>query len=126
MHKSIILYFCVLQLAVTSCSDIKETAIPVKNCKNPAISLPEGSQMPTEVQFINRSNGYRAILQYETASTLKHRGSLNAGESLSISTSGIGRWMITDGPGNCLEIIDGPFPDNEYVITVPNQDFGPE
>ena len=46
-------------------------------------------------------------------------------ETLSFPGIGPERWMVTDGPGNCLTILNGPF-GSEYSITIANQYFEDE
>ena len=51
---------------------------------------------------------------------------LNEGERLLVNTRVGTPWVVTDGPGNCLEMI---FPREDlfrYNLTVPDAFFGPE
>jgi hypothetical protein len=53
-------------------------------------------------------------------------GSLNPGESYTQGTFAGHIWMITDGPGNCLEVyVPGPG-QSVFAITAPDGGFGPE
>ncbi len=46
-------------------------------------------------------------------------------ETLSFLGKGPERWMITDGPGNCLIILDGPLGE-QYSITFASRQFDDE
>jgi hypothetical protein len=85
-----------------------------------------GGGQPTAVTFINRSDGYRSVMWLDYSGTPKPYRNLNPGEAYTQETAVGHPWMITDGPGNCLEIYM-PVPGGSvFNITAPNQNFGAE
>ncbi|MBI5321291.1 hypothetical protein [Bradyrhizobium sp.] len=65
----------------------------------------EHSREPTKVTFVNKSGMYRALMWIDFKGGFKDYGGLNSGEQKTISTFRTHPWMITDGPGNCIQII---------------------
>lgn len=63
------------------------------------------SATPTTVTFVNASNAQRGILWLGFDGQPKDYGNLAPGESRSINTFLTHPWMITTGPGDCLEIL---------------------
>jgi hypothetical protein len=51
---------------------------------------------------------------------------LNPGETFSVNTYVTHPWMITDGPGNCIEMFMPQPGRASFDITAPGRDFGPE
>ncbi len=80
---------------------------------------------PATITFINSSNGYRAIMWIDYSGTPQFYGGLNPGESFQQQTVVGHPWMITDGPGNCLEIYLPPPGQSFYTMSVTGG-FGPE
>lgn len=56
----------------------------------------------------------------------KEYAALNAGEEYTLNTYVTHPWMITDGPGNCLEMFMPHQGVDTFNITAPDRDFGPE
>lgn len=83
------------------------------------------SDTPLSVTFVNKSDGYRAVLWIDTEGTPVDKGGLAKGESLTVATFKTHAWMLTDGPGNCIEMFvpmnDG---DMTFEIEVPSPIFG--
>jgi hypothetical protein len=65
----------------------------------------EKSTEPTSLTFVNQSGMYRAILWIDDKGLPTDRAGLNPGEKTRIDTFRTHPWMITDGPGNCVEIV---------------------
>ena len=121
-----ILQICFLPAAfLMSCRQPVVTYIEPGACRT-SLKTPEFSEAKGTLILTNKSEGYRAVSQFNPDFNYVDVGGMNVGEALSISSSGFQRWKITDGPGNCLEIIEGPIVGQAYVITAADQDFGPE
>lgn len=58
------------------------------------------------VQVVNDSGGTRGITFIGTDGTLSDLGQLQPGQSGTLDTDAGHLWMITDGPGNCLELFE--------------------
>ena len=63
------------------------------------------SVTPTTITFVNASNAQRGILWLGFDGQPKDYGNLAPGESKSINTFLTHPWMITTGPGDCIEIL---------------------
>ena len=63
------------------------------------------SREPTKITFVNKSGMYRAFIWVDFNGTPKNYGGMNSGETKTFSTYRTHPWMVTDGPGNCIEII---------------------
>lgn len=62
------------------------------------------SIVPATVTFDNQTDGYRSVLWLDFDGVPQQMAALNPGESGTINTYLTHPWMVTDGPGNCLEI----------------------
>ena len=83
-----------------------------------------GADMSLIIQ--NRSGSYRGLVTIDSQGRFRDQGGLNEGERLLVNTRVGTPWVVTDGPGNCLEMI---FPREDlfrYNLTVPDAFFGPE
>jgi hypothetical protein len=63
------------------------------------------STEPTKITFVNKSGMYRGIVWMNFKGGFQDFGGLNSGESKTIDTFRTHPWMITTGPGDCLQII---------------------
>ncbi len=63
------------------------------------------SREPTKITFVNRSGQYRGIVWMNFKGGFQDFGGLNSGESKTIDTFRTHPWMITTGPGDCIQII---------------------
>ncbi len=63
------------------------------------------SNVPTKITFVNASGMYRSLEWIDFKGLTKGYGGLNPGESKSIDTFVTHPWLITDGPGNCIQIV---------------------
>jgi hypothetical protein len=65
----------------------------------------KNSNTPTKITFVNRSGMYRSILWLDFKGQPKTYANLNSGEQVTLDTYMTHPWMITDGPGNCIQIV---------------------
>lgn len=63
------------------------------------------SKEPTKITFVNKSGSYRGIVWMNFKGGFQDFGGLNSGESKTIDTFRTHPWMITTGPGDCIEIV---------------------
>jgi len=75
------------------------------SCKQQNKLRSKNSNTPAKITFINRSGMHRAILWLDFKGHPKSYAALNSGERVTLDTYLTHPWMITDGPGNCIEII---------------------
>lgn len=62
------------------------------------------SKEPTKITFVNASGMYRALHWIDFKGQTKDYGGLNAGEKKTFDTFRTHPWVITTGPGDCIEI----------------------
>lgn len=62
------------------------------------------SNRPAKITFVNNSGMYRSILWLDFKGRPKEYANLNAGEQVTLDTYLSHPWMVTDGPGNCIQI----------------------
>ena len=84
------------------------------------------SKTPTTVTFVNKSDGYRALAWIDPEGTPVDNAGLNPGESVTVPTFQTHAWMITDGPGNCIEMFVPTGRNTMFEITAPASILGPE
>ena len=77
----------------------------VRSCAERAGLRSEHSREPTKITFVNKSGMYRALMWIDFQGGFKDYGGMNSGETKTINTFRTHPWMITDGPGNCVQII---------------------
>jgi hypothetical protein len=76
-----------------------------RSCSERTSLRSEHSKEPTRITFVNKSGMYRGIMWIDTQGQFKNYGGLNSGEKKTIDTFRTHPWMITDGPGDCIQII---------------------
>lgn len=76
--------------------------------------------------FVNTSDGYRGLVWIDPEGTPIDNTGLNQGESVTVPTFEGHVWMITDGPGNCIEMLVPPGGETTFEITAPAPVLGPE
>lgn len=76
-----------------------------RSCAERTSLRSEHSREPTKITFVNKSGMYRAMMWIDFKGQFKDYGGLNSGQQKTIDTFRTHPWMITDGPGNCIEII---------------------
>jgi hypothetical protein len=91
-----------------------------------AVSSGGAGAMPQVVTFVNASDGGRGLSWVGSDGSVQDMGFLNAGDSTAFQTVPGHVWMITDGPGNCLEMFSPVAGVDTFRITLPGQFFGDE
>lgn len=86
----------------------------------------QNSDTPQTATFVNQSDGFRAVMWLDFEGQPVSYAGLNQGESTTIDSFLTHPWMITDGPGNCLQIIELQRGTSQYALTVPGRFFGDE
>jgi len=105
---------------------LQPTADNPMTCEAYAGARSQNSQVPATLTFDNRTDGYRSILWLDFDGMPQQMAALNPGETSTINTYLTHPWMITDGPGNCLEIHMPQPGTTTFAITAPNRWFGDE
>jgi hypothetical protein len=98
-------------LVVSVAGDAFAQAVPSsarpghRSCAERATLKSQHSREPTKITFINQSGMYRGIVWMNFKGGFQDYGGLNPGERKTIDTFRTHPWMITTGPGDCIEII---------------------
>lgn len=79
------------------------------------------SSTKTQVTFINNSGMHRGIMWLDFTGHPKDYAGLNHGQRVMLNTFLTHPWMITTGPGDCLEIVQ-PRPGSSVVTLRPRAD----
>ena len=95
-------------------------------CDQHPYPVSQNSNTPQTATFTNYSGGYRVVMWLDFQGNPVDYASLNDGESFSVNSYLTHPWMITDGPGNCLEVIHLEYGVSNYALTAPDQYFGDE
>ncbi|MEJ6388995.1 hypothetical protein [Gymnodinialimonas ulvae] len=69
------------------------------------------------VNFINSSDGYRALQWIDEVGAVVEITALNPGQAAAYTTDPGHIWMATDGLGNCMEMMQVPAGTTDYRIT---------
>ncbi|HUU26163.1 MAG TPA: hypothetical protein VMW68_11455 [Methyloceanibacter sp.] len=77
---------------------------PDPSCQDLFKVKSQGSNAKAKITFINKSGAYRSIMWLDFSGQPKDYANLQAGEKLTLDTFMTHPWMVTDGPGNCIEI----------------------
>ncbi|WP_158514979.1 VHL beta domain-containing protein [Nioella nitratireducens] len=75
---------------------------------------------PQRVTFTNQADGVRGIVWIDYDGGFLDMGGLSPGESITIDTYLTHPFMITDGRGNCTEVMAPVAGEASFQITVPN------
>ncbi len=95
-------------------------------CRQLGGRISRNSNVRAQVTFINRSGSYRSVVWVDFQGGRKQYASLNPGQSYTINTFVTHPWVLTDGPGNCIEMYM-PRPGRQvFTLTAPNRNFGRE
>jgi hypothetical protein len=78
---------------------------PDPSCKERTKLRSKNSDTKTKITFVNKSGGMRGILWLDFTGQPKDYANLQNGEEAVFDTFMTRPWMITDGPGNCLQIV---------------------
>ncbi|WP_370193781.1 MULTISPECIES: hypothetical protein [Aurantimonas] len=95
------------------------------SCRDfPGLRSQESARSVT-VTFVNRTGEYRSVDCLDFDGQPVSYASLNPGESFRVETYRTHPWMLTDGPGNCIEIfMPGRRDAQRFDITVPSDGSG--
>lgn len=96
------------------------------SCDAFGTTVSTGEGLTQVVTFVNESDGGRALTWIGPDGTVSDIGFLSQGDNLSFETMTSHVWMITDGPGNCIEMMRPSAGVGTYRITLPAPDFGAE
>ena len=85
----------------------------------------KNSDRPTHMTFVNKTSEGRAILWIDFQGTPQNYAWLNPGERFAVDTFLTHPWMVTNGPGDCIEIYM-PRSKSRTVRLTAMPDFGGE
>lgn len=83
------------------------------------------SKVPVTLTFFNRSEGYRGLVWINFQGQPVDFANIDQGKSYRVKTYLSHVWMMTDGPGNCIEMFTPKAGMTRFDITVPSPAFGP-
>ncbi len=86
----------------------------------------QNGDAPQRVTFTNGGDGYRALFWMDYGGAPVFMDHLEPGQSATYDTYLTHPWMVTDGPGNCLEAMLPQGGNDSYMFTAANQFFGAE
>ncbi len=78
---------------------------PDPSCKDLFKVKSQNSATPAKITFVNKSGMYRSIMWLDFSGQPKNYANLNSGQQITLDTYLTHAWMVTDGPGNCIEIV---------------------
>ena len=78
------------------------------------------------VEFVNRTDEYRVLLWIDFDGTPVEYTQLEAGQAYQVETSSAHPWMVTDGPGNCIEKFMPKPGQSRILISRKSPGFGDE
>lgn len=76
--------------------------------------------------FVNRTNEFRFLMMIGDDGMPIEFAALEGGQSVKIDTTTTEPWMMTDGPGNCIEMMVPSAGRNVFAMTRVSPGFGPE
>ena len=84
------------------------------------------SEIAVDMVFVNRSESYRNVLWVGFDGVPVNYANLDPGQQFSVRTYVSQPWMITDGPGNCIEMMMPQPGQTVFEIAAPSPAFQPE
>jgi hypothetical protein len=96
------------------------------SCQTMAGRKSENGGQQVTVDFVNQTNEMRGVDWIGFDGVPQNFGMLDPGQSMSIETWTSHPWMMTDGPGNCIEMVMPAANQPVIAITVPSPGFGAE
>lgn len=84
---------------------VKRASVADPSCKKLWKIKSQNSNTPTTITFINNSGLIRDILWLDFKGQPKNYASLNNGEQVTLQTFMTHPWMVTNGPGDCINIV---------------------
>jgi len=94
------------------------------SCEALAGTLSTSNGVPIVVTFVNRSGEHRVLDWVDFNGTPVEYAQLADGQSFTVNTLTAHPWMVTDGPGNCIERFMPT--QNEIIIARKSPGFGDE
>lgn len=115
---------------LTACADPAAGAAPQPGsgvtCDTVMGMASLNGEVSQRVTFTNGGDGFRSLMWMDYSGTPVEIGALEPGQSITVDTYLTHPWMVTDGPGNCLEAMLPVAGQSDYTFTAPNQNFGNE
>jgi hypothetical protein len=78
------------------------------------------------VTFVNKTNEYRVLMMIDDEGMPVEFAQLEGGQSFKIETTTTEPWMMTDGPGNCIEMMVPSANRATFAMTRVSPGFGPD
>ncbi len=78
------------------------------------------------VEFVNRTDEYRVLMWIDFEGTPVEYTQLEGGQAYQVETSSTHPWMVTDGPGNCIEKFMPKPGQRQILISRKSPGFGDE
>ena len=105
--------------ASTRAGELPLPASDAHGCEMLGQVLSMNGNQPQQITLANMTDGYRGVLWIGYNGDFVDIGGLNAGESITIDSYVTHPFMITDGPGNCLEVMVTTAGQSTFAITAP-------
>ncbi len=83
------------------------------------------SKIPVTVNFVNLSDGFRGLTWVDFKGQRVDFASIDRGKSYRVKTYVSHIWMLTDGPGNCIEMFTPQPGQTRFEVRRPSPAFGP-
>ena len=90
---------------------------PDPSCKDRSTLSSQNKDTKTKITFINKSGAYRGIMWLDAKGQPQTFANLSSGEQVTLDTYATHTWMITDGPGNCLQLVMSHASDRVVELT---------
>ena len=117
---------CADPVAGITGGEMPQPAPEAHGCEMLGQVLSLNGNQPQQITLTNMTDGYRGVTWVDYNGDFVDMGGLNAGQSMTIDSYVTHPFMITDGPGNCLELMVTTGGQSEFSITAPGQFFGNE
>lgn len=112
--------------AGTAGSPAASPATSEDTCKKLAKARSTDGGKSVRVTFVNRTNELRTVNEIQSDGTQVEYAQLDGGQSFKANTISTHLWMMTDGPGNCIEMMVPSPGQPTFEITRPSPGFGGE
>jgi hypothetical protein len=101
-------------------------ATSADTCKTLSKSRSTDGGKSVRVTFVNRTNELRTVNEIQADGTPVEYAQLEGGQSFKANTLTTHLWMMTDGPGNCIEMMLPSPAQAVFEIKRPSPGFGNE
>ena len=105
MHHTVRQFFRVSIGALVAVIASVSAASADASCKGQFKLRSKNSDTPTTITFVNKSKTMRTIVWLDFKGGTKDYAQLEAGKSVTLQTFLTHPWMVTTGPGDCLQIV---------------------